>query len=438
MSKYQDGKKKRRIMRKLVINRLSAVDRPAQEGALALLMKRADEFLDPALTAEELEQSPIEKRLRLLSDENGHSHLIEEDEEGGHTSHDQADGAEFGHSHPWVRNDDGTISIGAADGHTHKPLQKSIDKRKFTADQRRKLADRGLAMPDGSFPIENKGDLRNAVKAFGRAKDKGAAARFIVRRARSLGAMDLLPGEGLLADIAARKAAGDGDNGGQTVPNEPKAADIQAVEKRVTELETELETSKAYGQLTDAQKAHYDGLDETARGEFLKLSPEARASVIEKIQADDPVVYTSDDGTEFRKSHDPALVNMAKGRDEDRRELRKQREENERQRLEKRAGDELSHLPGDTVVKVAALRAVEGIEDKDQREGVEALLRAADATAAKSFETIGTRQPSDETDEVEAIAKNIRDKDPNLTPEQAYAKALETPEGLRAVEASRA
>lgn len=66
-------------------------------------------------------------------------------------------------------------------------------KRKFTAADRGKAADKGQAQSDGSFPIENEKDLRNAIQAVGRAKDPAAAKAHIVRRAQALGLTDLLP-----------------------------------------------------------------------------------------------------------------------------------------------------------------------------------------------------------------------------------------------------
>jgi hypothetical protein len=60
-------------------------------------------------------------------------------------------------------------------------------------EQRRKLAERGEALPDGSFPIRNKEDLKDAIQSYGRAKDKSEAKRWIKRRARELDAEDELP-----------------------------------------------------------------------------------------------------------------------------------------------------------------------------------------------------------------------------------------------------
>lgn len=59
--------------------------------------------------------------------------------------------------------------------------------------ERQRLADRGEALPDGSFPIRNRKDLKDAIRSYGRAKDKAEAKRWIRRRARKLDAEDLLP-----------------------------------------------------------------------------------------------------------------------------------------------------------------------------------------------------------------------------------------------------
>lgn len=66
-------------------------------------------------------------------------------------------------------------------------------KEDFSSDERKRLASEGKALPDGSFPIRNKGDLSNAIQAYGRAGDKGRAKSWIIRRARALGATSQLP-----------------------------------------------------------------------------------------------------------------------------------------------------------------------------------------------------------------------------------------------------
>ena len=66
-------------------------------------------------------------------------------------------------------------------------------KRAFTEERRDEMAGSGQALPDGSYPIESEGDLKNAIQAFGRAKDKAAAKRHIMKRAKTLGLTKLIP-----------------------------------------------------------------------------------------------------------------------------------------------------------------------------------------------------------------------------------------------------
>lgn len=63
----------------------------------------------------------------------------------------------------------------------------------FSTKQREKLAERDLAMPDGSYPICNKRDLNNAIAAYGRSKNLRATRLWIIKRAKELHAEDSLP-----------------------------------------------------------------------------------------------------------------------------------------------------------------------------------------------------------------------------------------------------
>ena len=88
-------------------------------------------------------------------------------------------------------------------------------KRAYTDEQREQMAETGMALPDGSYPIKDEADLRNAIQAYGRAKDKEAAKRHIMKRARDLGKEDLIPenwmGKSDIADALASKDTVEGD-----------------------------------------------------------------------------------------------------------------------------------------------------------------------------------------------------------------------------------
>lgn len=66
---------------------------------------------------------------------------------------------------------------------------------------RKRLAQQGKALPDddgGRFPIRNRDDLANAVRAVGRVRPNTEEARakvrrFIIKRARQLNAESMIP-----------------------------------------------------------------------------------------------------------------------------------------------------------------------------------------------------------------------------------------------------
>jgi hypothetical protein len=74
---------------------------------------------------------------------------------------------------------------------------------------RQRLASEGKALPDGSYPIRNGGDLKNAIQAYGRSKpsDRAKVRRHIVKRARALGKPEVIPNEWKTASIVAEDVA---------------------------------------------------------------------------------------------------------------------------------------------------------------------------------------------------------------------------------------
>ena len=56
----------------------------------------------------------------------------------------------------------------------------------FKKAERDRMANSGVALPDGSYPIRNRDDYENAVQAIGRANDRAKVERHIRKRARVL------------------------------------------------------------------------------------------------------------------------------------------------------------------------------------------------------------------------------------------------------------
>lgn len=74
---------------------------------------------------------------------------------------------------------------------------------RVSANEMRRLVKEGRAMPGrggepGRFPIKNRGDLSNAIRAVGRVEpdtpeERARVRRFIIQRAREMNAEGMIP-----------------------------------------------------------------------------------------------------------------------------------------------------------------------------------------------------------------------------------------------------
>lgn len=117
--------KQRRTLTKLRIDEISLVKAGAHGAGTRIAIAKRGEPIDQVVVVDMVkaiaDADPIAKRAPAMTDATGgHQHLIFDAEEpDGFTSYEVAPGAEYGHSHPFVRLADGSISIGEAAGHTH-------------------------------------------------------------------------------------------------------------------------------------------------------------------------------------------------------------------------------------------------------------------------------------------------------------------------------
>lgn len=97
----------------------------------------------------------------------------------------------------------------------HQRMQETADELSeaqvfadYSTETRQEYARKGWAMPDGSYPIANGGDLARAIRAYGRSApgDKAKVRRHIMRRARGLGKADKIPANWLSVSIEERAA----------------------------------------------------------------------------------------------------------------------------------------------------------------------------------------------------------------------------------------
>lgn len=102
-----------------------------------------------------------------------------------------------------------------------------IELADISREERTRLAEEGKALPDGSYPIRNVGDLHNATQAVGRASNRARVVAFIKKRARELDAVDSLPENWDVEDIvtATAESAGKKKDNDACPPGQHKMPD---------------------------------------------------------------------------------------------------------------------------------------------------------------------------------------------------------------------
>lgn len=437
------AKPERRIMRRFSINEISAVHNPAQKGARMLIMKRDDggpDILDD-----------IQKGCSMLltTDVAGHAHLIDLGEferfkGGGHTGPGYVlaeDGTQGQcHAHPFVIDDDGNVTIGAAAGHSHDLAasrqtveELGVEVAKMSEGDLRKLARRGLALPDGSLPIRNHEELDDVIKAFDEVQksQRLTAALHIRARAGALGAMDALPSDGALAEIlgSAKKS--------ETANQEHK-------DMANAELEKKLADMTAIAGMNDAEKAHLAKLSDEPREAFLKADSAGRSAIIEKSRGDDPVVYTTGDGIELRKSDGAAAIALAKSLDEMRKEnaalktvLETTKATSDAEEVE-RVVAKLEHIGKPIEEKRTMVAAIMKLDGEAKKTALDALMAGAAqfATVQKyaGVPAVGSTQGTALQELDKLVGSRLEKAEAGVTYEKAMADILMTPRGAQLYE----
>ena len=250
----ETGELKRSVFKEMRLNEVSAVDKPAQPGATMSIMKRAADVLkgknpfaskdeDEAMEAEDegegkkkkkpgKKKNPFGKRAGMTAPDADHQHLLT-DEVGpdmratsGETMHAVTKDGNF-HSHPWIRNEDGTITIGKAHGHSHDVTEMvSVDKQ-ASAD-----------VPD----------VTDASNLSG------------------------VPADSVGTVSKEAPMSQQNDQTDQTL----------AVAKQLEEANARVARAEAVAELSDAQRGIFKSLDAEGQDAFLALTPDAREGEVTK------------------------------------------------------------------------------------------------------------------------------------------------------------
>jgi hypothetical protein len=153
---------------------------------------------------------------------------------------------------------------------------------------RQRLAREGKALPDGSFPIRNIQDLKNAVRAYGRAKpgSRGAVRKHIARRARGLRRPDLIPNEW--------KRSGFSDDQELRLQERALAAAAKLESMQTTTFTGFSNESKTFETLLN--EAEFAAVDPDKDAKPEDLTPEELEAVRQTIRNDSMLPERDDDG----------------------------------------------------------------------------------------------------------------------------------------------
>jgi hypothetical protein len=199
-------------------------------------------------------------------------------------------------------------------------------------------------------------------------------------------------------------------------------------------LKKTLKTAVKLGGLSDTEKSHHAKLGEEGQETFLGKSHTERNVDIEEALKADPIIYTTTDGVEFRKSDDNRMVDMAKQNDALTKRLDSEVESGAVAKLAKRAETELGNVTGSVEARSAIIKSVDSITDETLRGEAQTTLKAMNAAAAGKFVKKGLGGPSSVTAEGDAesqldtLAKTYA-KDNTMSFAKAYSAVLATPEG---------
>lgn len=210
-----------------------------------------------------------------------------------------------------------------------------------------------------------------------------------------------------------------------------KSDHTKALEKAVADLKADLEKAK----MSDDEKEHCADMDEEKKKKFLaKSAADRKAEIALAKGADESITVGS---TVIRKSKVGAEVFAAMKAQDDARKASEERvakaeEAAQMAKLEKRADDEFKNLPGTTLEKAQALKAVAAAPEA-VRTHLEKMLAAGEAAIAKSFTRMGASGGPDPSikkgqDDFNAAVSKIQKRDECTKSEALGKAAIEHPD----------
>lgn len=363
-------RRSKRIMRAFQLNEISAVDIPAQEGALFTLAKRhkSDDPLADGIVKRYVDPMDGAKTfseiLECFAEDKKYSEIMEV---------------------AW-------------------PKVSALDTalRSIIADKKLEVADKHTAM-------------RSSVEGFLALirEDMPEVEEVLDKALHSEGKSSKRKAKAMVKGVVSRKARKQDDEefyeddeedeeakpvtAKQLAKFEAKLTKQGEMLKEVTEerdaLKAKLDLQEQIAALDEPTRKFYQGLpNDKAKAEFLELDETMQRVMMRKAATGDEEIVV--DGHTIKKSAvGPNMFAMFKSQMEKTEALKKQVDEETDKRVEaelkKRIDDEMEHLPGKPEEKLAMLKALAKLP-KEASDLLTAIFKAANEKAAPMFERLGT------------------------------------------------
>lgn len=156
-------------------------------------------------------------------------------------------------------------------------------RQEFTAEERRKLASEGKALPDGSYPIPTSAHLHPAaVLARTHHGDWKAAATLIARRAKELGASnpldddaDELQKRSVERTQELRRQRADGDDSPDSIAAELKAMEAARRDETDPDRQSRMDRAIRHARKRHSALSHPEQAEKIAKAERAEAGREA-------------------------------------------------------------------------------------------------------------------------------------------------------------------
>lgn len=365
----------KRVLNRIRLDKIAAVDKPCQEHATIAIIKRAPTpGAPPAIVKKTFDEA---LRAQLVSEKVGdvfwrafENQWAVKEAFRTALSDEIAEGGDGSTATEAFTSAMGQLATAAAEAARDAASTAETDLEAAVEE----AVSKWLQQQEQPMKILTKAALASAVSAFAIAKSTVADANAIIDAAvelEDLDALDANPDLAKMAEDAGKKKG------------KKKAEDDATVKS--------LERQVAILSMEPAIKKHFEALPADQQDAFIAKDAAGRQAEVDQANSADPVLHKCLDGTEIRKSDGAGALALAKRADALSKEVGELRAEQEGGSFEKRARDDFPNLAVETVTKSLKLAKSLG-EDTAEGKDVIASLTAMNKARSGLFKSLGSSE----------------------------------------------